>query len=271
MISDLPDPPIGPPFVGAIENGMGFQDIDAGSQYGLVNFNEVPGLGSPVPTDPAARFRRIDSPALDGDPLEKLGILVVSQILPESPPPDHLRTVQEGRRFGLVGEEVHEREAFRLPGRRDPVSGFTPGMLVEDHAVGVDEIGLRMLAKERRFTAQLPREQPVVRVQEADIPRVLVDEPQSGIPGAGATAVLLVCVEDLSRVFPCLSAAEVHRFVGRAVIHDDDLSPWVILGERAFDRVGKHGGAVVCGDDDQNGLAVRHRVGPQEGLRMRAR
>src|SRR5439155_20291796 len=108
-------------------------------------------------------------PAFEGDLLQKVGVLIIPQVLSESPTPNRLGTVQDRAGLRLEGQEVLDWEAGGHSRRCGLPDFLPPSLLLEDDTVGVAESGVRMEREQGHVPAELAWQKTGVRVQEAHV------------------------------------------------------------------------------------------------------
>ena len=68
---DVANPEVGTSPKRSMKLRIGFEDVLAGAQNRLLNFDEVAGFRSRVPADPTAWLWSVDASVLQCDPLQK--------------------------------------------------------------------------------------------------------------------------------------------------------------------------------------------------------
>src|SRR5262249_14949805 len=91
--SDPLHPPVDNRGVLPVEAWVGTQDVPARSEDGPVDFEQIARFRSGVTSHPRPRLIAVDTRAFESNLLQEVGILVIEEVLPESPTPDTLGAV----------------------------------------------------------------------------------------------------------------------------------------------------------------------------------
>ena len=154
-------------------------------------------------------------------------------------PHEHTRRIEHH----VVDEETLEHPPRRLLSRVNDALALH--LFVARVGVTADERDLRMPAQVRDLTLDLVRQPRVVRVEERH-------ERSGGHSDAGVASTRGPDSRrtDIGHAAICIRSSDGRRFVGRAVVDDDDVERRIRLCENALDGPAQEPAVVVRRDDD---------------------
>src|SRR5437667_3877289 len=186
-------------------------DLAAGPQPAIVRQD----LGDAFPVPPAACGRQPEVPVLEG-----LGEarVVPADIDPQRP------AVERGHVEGVSGQQLGDGELTRAP---DTV------VTADETDPGVDHSELRVALEDGKGPLDVARVEVVVGVQRQDVAAARVLD---GEVARGSGPAVLAAEQRYRRLVRRLLEDRERGWVGRPVVHEDDLHVRVGLGRRAAER-----------------------------------